>query len=101
MQSTEQSTEHHTNHQKVPRPFWHPLFAGIMLGIVLLGNFDQQSPAAAQLIALSNFMVYVRGLYGVPLVEVHTHGELGKTGCPGQRLQAFMNRIRQKWARES
>ncbi len=71
------------------------------LGIVLLGNFDQQSPAAAQLIALSNFMVYVRGLYGVPLVEVHTHGELGKTGCPGQRLQAFMNRIRQKWARES
>ena len=39
MQSTEQSTAHHTNHQKVPRPFWHPLFAGIMLGIVLLATF--------------------------------------------------------------
>jgi hypothetical protein len=67
------------------------------LGIVLLGNFDLQSPSAAQLIALSNFIVFVRGLYGVPLDEVYTHGELGKTGCPGKRLQAFMDRVRKTW----
>ena len=68
------------------------------LGIVLLGNFDVQSPSAAQLIALSNFMVFLRGLYCVPLGEVYTHGELGMTDCPGKRLQAFMDRVRRMWA---
>ena len=64
------------------------------LGIVLLGNFDQQSPSAAQLVALGNFIPFLRELYHVPLSEVFTHGELGLTACPGQKLQNFMNRFR-------
>jgi hypothetical protein len=68
------------------------------LGIVLLGNFDVQTPSAAQLIALTRFIGFVRQLYSVPVAEVYTHGELGKTSCPGKRLQAFMDRARKQWA---
>ncbi len=68
------------------------------LGIVLMGNFDKQFPAAAQLIALAGLIAFVRQLYRIPMAEVHTHGELGKTNCPGKNLQAFMDRARKTWA---
>ena len=68
------------------------------LGIVLLGNFETQSPSAAQLTALINFTPFLRSLYSIPLDEIHTHGELGSTECPGKSLQSFMNRQRKKWS---
>jgi hypothetical protein len=68
------------------------------LGIVLLGNFEVQSPTAAQLVSLREFIGFARGLYAVPLSQVFTHGELGKTSCPGKQLQAYMNRARRAWA---
>jgi len=64
------------------------------MGIVLLGNFEVQSPSAAQLSALRDFVGFVRGLYGVKAAELYTHGELGDTSCPGKTLQAFMDRWR-------
>jgi N-acetyl-anhydromuramyl-L-alanine amidase AmpD len=69
------------------------------LGIVLLGDFDQQSPSAAQLISLTGFIGFVRQLYSVPVKSIFTHGELGKTDCPGKKLQAFMDRARKEWAK--
>ncbi len=69
------------------------------MGIVLLGNFDIQSPSAAQLTALREFVGFVRRLYGIPLSEIHTHGELADTECPGKLLQAYMDRARTEWAR--
>jgi hypothetical protein len=68
------------------------------LGIVLLGNFEVQSPTAAQLTSLRAFIGFLRGLYVIPLTEVFTHGELGQTRCPGKQLQAYMNRARAQWA---
>lgn len=68
------------------------------LGIVCMGNFEIQTPAAAQLIALAGFIAFVRKLYKIPMAEVFTHGELGKTNCPGKKLQAYMNRARKNWA---
>lgn len=68
------------------------------LGIVLLGNFEVQTPSAAQLFSLRSFIQFARGLYHVPLGEVFTHGELGQTSCPGRTLQAYMNRARKEWA---
>lgn len=64
------------------------------LGIVLLGDFEVQSPSAAQLVSLGLFIGFVRRLYGVPLGQVFTHGELVETECPGKALQEFMNRQR-------
>jgi len=71
------------------------------LGIVLLGNFDVQSPAAAQLVSLATFIPFLRQLYAISLNQIFTHGELAEnhTDCPGKRLQSFMNRIRKKWAK--
>jgi hypothetical protein len=71
------------------------------LGIVLLGNFDVQSPTAAQLVALTGFIGFVRRLYKIPVSAVFTHGELGETHCPGKNLQAFMNRARKQWAAQA
>jgi len=68
------------------------------IGIVLLGNFDEQRPAAAQLTSLAAFLVFLRQVYHVPATEVFTHGELGQTSCPGKTLQAYMNRLRASWA---
>jgi hypothetical protein len=68
------------------------------LGIVLLGNFEIQSPSAAQLTALSTFIGFVRGLYRIPLDQVFTHGELVDTSCPGKTLEEFMIRCRTAWA---
>jgi hypothetical protein len=68
------------------------------LGIVLLGDFETQSPSAAQLWSLGAFISFVRTLYQIPLPGIYTHGELGQTSCPGKKLQSFMNRTRQRWA---
>ena len=68
------------------------------LGIVLLGNFEAQMPTAAQVWSLSAFIGFVRGVYGIGLESVFTHGELGMTSCPGRNLQAAMDRTRRGWA---
>jgi hypothetical protein len=68
------------------------------LGIVLLGTFEVQSPAAAQLWSLAGFVGFLQNLYHVPLDRVFTHGELGMTQCPGKNLQAYMDRTRRAWA---
>ena len=67
------------------------------LGIVLLGNFELQTPTAAQLWSLSGFIGFARKLYRVSLDQVFTHGELGETSCPGKNLQAYMTRTRKAW----
>ena len=64
------------------------------LGIAVLGNFEIQSPTAAQLIALGLFIGFVRKVYALPVAQVFTHGELVKTLCPGKLLQAYMERSR-------
>ncbi|HUO06714.1 MAG TPA: peptidoglycan recognition family protein [Phycisphaerae bacterium] len=70
------------------------------LGICLLGNFDVQMPAAAQLWSLATFIPFLRGLYGIELGQVYTHRELRQTECPGKHLQGYMDRVRVKWGRE-
>lgn len=64
------------------------------LGICLLGNFEVQWPAAAQLWSLSTFILFVRGLYRIAPDQVFTHRELRETACPGKHLQAYMDRFR-------
>ncbi|MHC5115212.1 MAG: peptidoglycan recognition protein family protein [Planctomycetota bacterium] len=60
------------------------------IGIVVLGNFDQQRPTQAQLEAVTN---HVRGLMTVHRVSrrgLRTHLEWAPTRCPGRHLQEFM-----------
>jgi hypothetical protein len=68
------------------------------LGIVLMGNFEIQSPSAAQLTSLASFIGFLRKIYAIDLNNVFTHGELGDTSCPGKLLQDYMDRSRLSWA---
>lgn len=60
------------------------------LGIVTLGNFDEQSPSNVQLDALRRFVTFNMRQYNVPLSRVKTHQEWAPTRCPGTSLQRYM-----------
>lgn len=60
------------------------------LGICCLGNFMQQRPTEAQLLALDQFVVTQMDRYRVSPGNVFTHRELGQTVCPGDNLQPYI-----------
>lgn len=64
------------------------------LGILVLGNFDQQSPTSSATTALDRFVASQMTRYGVPMSRVRTHQELAPTECPGRSLQRYMVRTR-------
>ena len=64
------------------------------LGIVVLGNFDRQSPNRAQKAAILAFLSSQSNQYSVPVSKIRTHQELAATACPGKSMQRFMVNIR-------
>lgn len=60
------------------------------LGVMMMGNFDEQQPTPAALDALAAFVASQMRLYRVPRSRVYTHQELKPTACPGRNLQRFM-----------
>lgn len=64
------------------------------LGIMVLGNFTQQSPSSGQLATLQTVIASMMRQYRVPVARVYTHQELGPTSCPGTSLQSAMVSIR-------
>ena len=70
------------------------------LGIMLLGNFDQQKPSLAQRTTLQSALQSSMHLHRVPIRLVHTHQELarGRTRCPGNSLQRYVDYLRRRLA---
>lgn len=64
------------------------------LGIVVLGNYDRQSPNRAQKAAILSFISSQASQYSVPVSKIRTHQELAATACPGKSMQRFMVNIR-------
>lgn len=64
------------------------------IGILALGNFDQQSPPAAQVEGLRKHVVAVMKAYNIPASRVKTHQEWAATACPGRNMQAQIARLR-------
>ncbi|MCH7791717.1 MAG: N-acetylmuramoyl-L-alanine amidase [Planctomycetes bacterium] len=64
------------------------------MGIMLLGNFDEQSPTRRALAALDSFLIAQMTRFAVPVAEVVTHQELAPTACPGRSLQQHMVQTR-------
>ncbi len=64
------------------------------LGVMVMGNFDIQSPTSDQVSTLDRFLIEQMRRYNVRLTTVYTHQELGPTECPGTRLQKHMVNIR-------
>ena len=70
------------------------------LGIVVLGNFDLQAPAKAQLATLQRLLGILCRRHGIRRSEVRGHGEVrrkegaGDTECPGRLLAAWVEGFR-------
>jgi hypothetical protein len=60
------------------------------LGVMCLGNYDQQSPAPATLASLDRFIADQMRRYRVPIGRVYTHQEINPTACPGRSLQRYL-----------
>jgi len=64
------------------------------LGVLVLGNFEQQTPTRQATAALDAFLVAEMNRYRVPLRWVKTHQEYAPTACPGRSLQRHMESAR-------
>ena len=64
------------------------------VGILVMGNFDKQSPSSAQLKSLYSTTAALTTPYKVKTALVRSHQEINKTACPGKNLQKQMNALR-------
>jgi hypothetical protein len=66
------------------------------IGVVVLGNFEEQAPSEAQLDAVRKHLSALMRAYSLPVSRVHTHQEWdgAATACPGGRLQHYLERLR-------
>ena len=68
------------------------------LGIMCLGNFDQQQPTDAQLRSLAATVALFRKRYNISASRVFTHREIVSTACPGRNLQSRVASLRRSKA---
>ena len=66
------------------------------IGILVMGNFDLQTPTVAQLVTLKRVLRELRATYGIKRGRVYTHKEWpgAQTACPGRTLQPKVGEIR-------
>ncbi len=64
------------------------------LGVMVMGNFDEQRPTPQALATLDRFVAQSARQYGVPVSRIYTHQEINPTACPGRNLQAYMVKTR-------
>ena len=64
------------------------------IGILCLGNFEEQFPSRDQVRGLEILVVNLRRQYRIPTSRVRTHQELASTLCPGRNLQGAINSSR-------
>jgi hypothetical protein len=69
------------------------------LGILVLGNFEQQQPTSRALTTLDTFLVAQARQYHIPPSRIYTHQELASTACPGRNLQRYMDQTRARGGR--
>jgi hypothetical protein len=67
------------------------------IGVLVLGNFEQQQPTDPQLRALAGHLAAMCGVYRISPRAVLTHREWpgAETLCPGRNLQGRMAAVRQ------
>jgi hypothetical protein len=65
------------------------------VGIVLLGNFEEQRPARAQLRVMDQLVTLLRRHYRIGEGHVYGHIDLGRTLCPGKYLYPRVQRLNQ------
>lgn len=66
------------------------------LGVMCLGNFDQESPTDVQMAAMRDVVAKLMRQYRVPANRVLTHQEINPTACPGRVMQPRVVALRRK-----
>ena len=64
------------------------------IGILAMGNFDQQSPSDAQVAALAKHVAAVASRYRISPTNIRTHQEWAATACPGRYMQSRIVSLR-------
>lgn len=64
------------------------------IGIMVLGNFETQTPSSAQLASLRNTLLALKKEHKVSTRRIYTHKEITSTSCPGRNLQGQMVNLR-------
>ena len=64
------------------------------IGVLVLGNFEKQSPSSAQLKTLYRTTQGLASQYRVKRAMVLSHQEINPTTCPGKNLQRQMDDLR-------
>lgn len=54
------------------------------IGIALIGNFEEEPPTAAQLMAIKRLVAILKSEYEIESERVIGHGEVKATACPGK-----------------
>jgi N-acetylmuramoyl-L-alanine amidase len=61
--------------------------------VVVEGDFEEETPDPAQLIALRNLLVSLLVTWGLPLERVSVHKDHAPTDCPGRNFLAALPRL--------
>ena len=64
------------------------------VGVMLLGNFEEQAPSTAQLAAMRKTVYLLCRHFSIPAARVYGHRDLGASVCPGRRLYAHVDVMR-------
>ncbi|MDR3210378.1 MAG: peptidoglycan recognition protein family protein [Planctomycetota bacterium] len=64
------------------------------LGVMLLGNFEIQKPASAQLASLERLLLSLLRQHGLGRENLHMHCDFGNTQCPGKNLKPSLNTMK-------
>lgn len=64
------------------------------IGVMCLGNFEEQTPTMAQLSGLNLHLSQLMQAYNVPMKRLRTHQEWAATACPGRNLQKHLDVVR-------
>lgn len=65
------------------------------IGVMLLGNFEEQSPTTPQFQALKNLTRTLRDRYRIKPHRIYGHRDLAQSLCPGLRLYREIVRLRE------
>lgn len=64
------------------------------IGVMLLGNFQEQKPSAAQIESLGKLAGLLRKRYGIKHHRVYGHRDLAHSLCPGAHLYPYVLKLR-------
>lgn len=66
------------------------------LGVMLLGNFEQERPSASQLGSLKKLTALLLGHFDIDGGRVYGHCDLASSVCPGRFLHTHVRHMRRK-----